>query len=304
MAGSKINDILLFIMVVDTGSFAGGGKTLGLSRSAAGKAVARLEDHYGARLLNRTTRSLSLTEEGRALYERGLTLRTALEATDEAMSGKPGVPQGTLRITAPDAIGRRLLLPVVPAFLKQWPRVQIEISFSDRIDNLVDEGFDLAIRVGLTSPPDGLIARTLLTDEPVLCAAPAFFQGRSRPQRVEQLDLYDTLEFASRGERQGWRLQEADGTWVRVQGRARLRLESGEALRDAALAGMGIAILPRLMIEADLAEGRLERVLPGISIAHVPIVALYPHRRLLEPRVRRFIDHLVESLSKEAPTTA
>lgn len=170
--------------------------------------------------MNRTTRSLSLTQEGRLLYEHGLSLRETIEATDAKMAGEPGTPHGILRITAPDAIGRRLLLPVINESLKQWPNVQIEVNFSDRIDNIIDEGFDLAIRVGVSTPPHGLIARTLLTDTPVLCAAPAYFTGRSRPVSVEQLSTHDLLQFTSRGVRQGWKLQDPDGTWMRAQGSA------------------------------------------------------------------------------------
>lgn len=292
MIGSKVNDILVFLSVVDSGSFVTGGKAFGLSRSTAGKAVARLEDSYGVRLLNRTTRALDLTEEGRNLYEHGQTIRAAIEAADVSVAGDPGVPRGTLRITAPDALGRRLLLPIVSRYLEQWPEVRVEISFSDRINNIVKEGFDLAVRIGVSSPDHGLIARTILVDEPLLCAVPSYFEGRTRPASVEQLGLHDLLQFSSSGERQGWRLQETDGTWVSAQGRTRLRLDSAEALRDAALAGMGIALLPQLLVGADISAGRLEHVLPQVNCGEVPIIVLYPHKRLLEPRVRRFIDML------------
>ncbi|MGB3243947.1 MAG: substrate binding domain-containing protein, partial [Sulfitobacter sp.] len=193
----------------------------------------------------------------------------------------PGKPRGILRITAPDAIGRRLLIPVTDAFLRQWPDVQVEMNFSDRIDNIIDDGFDLAIRLGVSTPPHGLIARTLRTDTLMLCAAPTYFEAKPRPQTAEQLGMHDLLHFTSRGVRQNWKLQEPDGTWVRAQGRSRLRLESGEGLRDAALAGMGIALLPRQMIEADIESGELEQVLTRVNCGEIPIVALYPHRRHL-----------------------
>lgn len=296
MIGSKVNDILVFLSVVDTGSFVAGGKAFGLSRSTAGKAVARLEDSYGARLLNRTTRSLDLTEEGRSLYEHGQAIRAAIEAADASIVGAPGTPRGTLRITAPDALGRRLLLPVVQRFMERWPEMQVEMSFSDRVDNIIESGFDLAIRIGVSSPDRSFIARRILTDEPVLCASPSYFDERDRPSTEEQLGLHDLLQFASRGERQGWRLGDEDGNRVRVQARVRLRLDSAEALREAALAGMGIALLPRFVIGGDIAAGRLEQVLPHVDTGTVPIVALYPHKRLLEPRVRHFIDMLIENL--------
>ncbi|MET1414078.1 LysR family transcriptional regulator [Roseibium sp. HPY-6] len=298
MIGSKVNDILVFLSVVDAGSFVAGGKAFGLSRSTAGKAIARLEDAYGARLLNRTTRALELTDEGRGLYRQGLEIRAAIEAADATFNTEPGAPRGTLRITAPDAVGRRLLLPVVKSYIHRWPDMRIEVGFSDRIDNLIDSGFDLAIRVGVSSPDSSFISKTLMTLKPVLCASPAYFNDRSRPGRAEQLDLYDLMQFTSRGDRQGWRIFEEDGTSVRVQGRVRLRMDSAEALREAALAGLGIALLPHLLVEEDLVAGRLEQVLPNLDCGSVPVIALYPHKRLLEPRVRHFIDVLTAHISQ------
>lgn len=290
MIGSKVNDILVFLAVVEAGSFVAGGNVFGLSRSTAGKAVARLEDGYGARLLNRTTRALDLTEEGRSLYERGQVVRAAIEAADNTIATDSGVPRGTLRVTAPDALGRRLLLPTVYRFMERWPEMQIEMSFSDRVDSVVEKGFDLSIRIGVHPPNEGLITRTLLQAQVFLCAAPSYFEKRDRPENIEQLGRHDLLQFASRGQRQSWHLQETDGTWVRAEGRVRLRLDSAGALREAALAGLGIALLPQLLVRTDIAEGRLEHVLPRVNPGTVPVIALYPHKRLLEPRVRRFID--------------
>ncbi|MEL6964714.1 MAG: LysR family transcriptional regulator [Pseudomonadota bacterium] len=302
MMGSKVNDILVFLSVIETGSFVAAGKTFGLSRSTAGKAVARLEDRYGARLLNRTTRALDLTEEGRRLYERGLAIREAIEAADETIARDRGVPRGMLRMTAPDAVGRRLLLPTVRRYLEAWQETQIELSLSDRVDNMVEKGFDLAIRVGVRPPDQSLITRTLLRDDVLLCTAPSYFETRDRPLNIEQLTRHDLLQFASRNERQGWHLQEDDGSWVRAQGHVRLRLDSAEALREMALQGLGIALLPRLLVGDDISEGRLECVLPKVSLKKVPIIALYPHKRLLEPRVRQFIDMLSEDLQTHRNT--
>ena len=296
MIGSKVNDILLFLSVVETGSFVAAGKLFGLSRSTAGKAIARLEDGYGARLLNRSTRALDMTEEGKRLYKHGLAIRDAIAATDDSIASHSGIPRGLLRITAPDAIGRRLLLPTVRRYLETWPETQIEMSLSDRVDNIIEKGFDLAIRIGVSAPDQGFIARTLLRDEAVLCASPAYFEERGRPLNVEQLTRHNLLQFASRSERQGWHLQDEDGSWVRALGQVRLRLDSAEAVRAMALDGFGIALLPQLLVGSDITEGRLEKILPRLDHGQVPILALSPHRRLLEPRVRRFIDMLPEDL--------
>ncbi|MEM7683179.1 MAG: LysR family transcriptional regulator [Pseudomonadota bacterium] len=296
MIGSKINDILVFLSVVETGSFVAAGKSFGLSRSTAGKAVARLEEGYGVRLLNRTTRALDLTDEGRSLYEHGQVVRAAIEAADGSVAGDPTTPRGTLRVTAPDGLGRRLLLPTVYRYLEHWPETHIEMSFSDRVDNVVEKGFDLAIRIAVQSPDQGFVVRTLLRSEALLCAAPSYFETRDRPLNAEQLSRHDLLQFSSRHERQGWVLQEADGTAFRAMGNVRLRCDSGEALREAALAGRGIALLTRVMVGEDISAGRLEHVLPEVIFGAVPIVALYPHRRLLDARVRNFIDMLSEDL--------
>lgn len=302
MVDSKVNDILVFLAVVDAGNFVAGGKTFGLSRSTAGKAIARLENIYGVRLLNRTTRSLTLTDEGRKLYQHGQEIQSALEATNASMQGTLGYPSGLLRITAPDALGRQLLLPIVQQFLRQWPEVRVEIRFSDSVDKLVEEGFDLAIRVGVTPPDHGLIARTILTDRPVLCAAPDYFHDRKRPASIEQLSSHELLQFCSGTERQVWTLVDENGLQVSVQGKIRLRMDSAAALRDTALAGFGIALLPRLLIKTDIAAGRLEPVLPRVDCGRIPVLALYPHKRLLEPRVRQFIDLMVEQLREPSAT--
>lgn len=298
MNGSEVNDVLLFLSVVESGSFVAGGRAFGLSRSAAGKAIARLEARFAARLLNRTTRALDLTDAGRRLYEHGVAIRGAVDATEALAKGGSGTPRGVLRVTLPDALGRRVMLPLLRRYLDAWPEVQLEVSFSDRVSSLVEEGFDLAIRIDVSSPDRSLVARTLMTEEAVLVAAPAYLESRGRPASIEHLGAHDLLFFASRSERQGWRLREADGTWARAQGRSRLRVDSGAALRDAALAGMGIALLPWCLVEDDVAAGALQRVLPRATAGTVKVVALYPHKRLLEPKVRRLVDLLASALAQ------
>ncbi len=297
MAASRVNDILLFLSVADKGSFAAGAKAFGLSRSAAGKAVARLEKTYGARLINRTTRSLNLTEKGLRLYEHGVTIREALEAADADLKQEPGIPHGVLRIAAPDALGRRLVLPAVYRYLNRWPETQVEMSLSDRVDHLIDQGFDLAIRIGGTSRDSSFISRKIRVEQTILCATPGYLDARGRPERVEQLSRHDLLQFSSQNKRQSWTLREDKDVSVRASGRVRLRLDSAEALRQAVLAGMGIAQLPQVLVDKELAAGTVEHVLPDAVGPEVPIIALYPHRRFLEPHVRHFIDMLTRSMA-------
>ena len=302
MIGSRVQDILLFLAVVDAGSFVAGGKAFGLSRSTAGKAIARLEKTYGVRLLNRSTRSLSLTNDGRLLYEKGRAIRASIEAADASIGGVEGVPTGTLRITAPDALGRKLLLPAIQRYLHRWPKVRCDVSFSDSPSRMIEEGYDLAIRVGVRSPDQGLIARTIAREDAVLCAAPSYLEDRAPPNSIEQLSTHMLLQFASGNDRQGWHMREPSRPWVTAQGQVRLRMDSAEGLRDAAIAGMGIVMLPRSLVQDDINTGRLVRVLPRVDCGTVPILVLYPHKRFLEPRVRNFIDMLDQDLKRTTAT--
>lgn len=296
MLRANLNDIQVFMAVVDAGSFIAGGKAMGLSRSAAGKAVIRLEDRLGVRLLNRTTRTLSLTDEGRLLYERGSQILAAVDEAEASVAGKSGMPRGVLRLTVPDAYGRHVLLTVIGKYLKAWPDVQIEVSFTDRIADIVEEGFDLAIRIGVTSTDSSFVSRVVARCRAMLCASPAYIAARGEPTDLDELAAHDCLVFSSRNQRQAWRFPGEQGGWIKAQGRSRLRLDSGEALLDAARASLGIAFLPDFLVAEDLAAGRLRRILPEHGSGDVPIIALYPDKRLLEPRVRRFIDLMVEEL--------
>ncbi|ASC78138.1 LysR family transcriptional regulator [Serratia marcescens] len=296
MLRANLNDIQVFMAVVDAGSFVAGGQTMGLSRSAAGKAIARLEQRLSVRLLHRTTRSLGLTDEGREFYRRGLQILASVDDAEASVAGDKGTARGVLRLTAPAAFGRRILLPLVPKFLVAWPEVQVEISFSDRLADIVEEGFDLAVRIGVTAPDTRLVSRTLARYRALLCASPAYLAARGEPLTVESLAGHEALLFSSCNQKQPWRLRDERGEWVKAPVRGRLRLDSGEALRDAALSGLGIAYLPEFMIAEDLAAGRLQQVLRAVAGEEVRIVALYPNKRLLEPRVRRFLDLLVDTL--------
>lgn len=299
MLRANLNEILIFMAVVDGGSFIAGGQAMGLSRSAAGKAVNRLEDRLGVRLLQRSTRSLSLTDEGRVFYDRGLQILAAVDDAEASVAGSPGTPRGLLRLTVPDAFGRLVVLPLLQKYLATWPDVQVEVSFTDRPADIVEEGFDLAVRVSEASPDTRLVSRVVAKYKAVLCASPAYLAVRGEPVSVDEIASHDCLIFSSRNRRQSWRFLDASGDWVKAQGTSRLRVDSGEALRDAAVAGLGIAFLPDFLVAGDLAAGRLRQVLPGLQSEDVKVVTIYPTRRLLEPRVRRFIDLMVEVLGRD-----
>lgn len=301
MPRTNLNDILIFMAVVDAGSFIAGGQAMGLSRSAAGKAVIRLEDRLGTRLLNRTTRRLSLTDEGRVFYQHGLEVLASVDEAEASVAGQSAAPRGVLRFTVPDAFGRLVVLPIVEKYLLAWPDIQVEVNFTDRKTDIVEEGFDLAIRIGtMPSASDTrLVSRVIATDRPRLCASPSYLADRGEPRDIDDLAAHDCLVFSSRDQRQGWRFRGEGGAWVKAQGRSRLRLDSDEAIRDAAVAGLGIALLPDFLVAGDLAAGRLRQVLPELETDDAKIVTLYPDKRLLEPRVRRFIDLMTKELGHQ-----
>ncbi|XXY17639.1 LysR family transcriptional regulator [Sorangium sp. So ce216] len=296
MLRANLSDILVFMAVVEEGSFIAGGQAMGLTRSAAGKAVSRLEDRLGVRLLNRTTRALSLTDEGRVFHDRGLQILAAVDDAEASVAGRSGTPRGLLRLTVPDAFGRLVVLPLLRKYLEAWPDIQVEVSFTDRLADIVEEGFDLAVRIGEAPPDTRLVSRVIARYKAMLCASPSYIAKRGEPRSLDELAAHDCLIFSSRNRRQSWRFVGDDGAWVKAQGRSRLRLDSGEALRDAAVAGLGIAFLPDFLVAEDVAAGRLQQVLPYLEAEEVKIVTIYPTRRLLEPRVRRFIDLMVEEL--------
>ncbi|MBB3160286.1 LysR family transcriptional regulator [Rhizobium laguerreae] len=298
MPRTNLNDILIFMAVVDAGSFIAGGQAVGLSRSAAGKAVIRLEDRLGVRLLNRTTRTLSLTEEGRMFYERGLRILVSVDEAEASVAGQDSTPRGVLRLTVDDAFGRLVVLPLLEKYLRAWPDIQVEVSFTDRLADIVEEGFDLAIRVGATATDTRLVSRVIATYKARLCASPSYLAERGEPRNVDDLAVHDCLISAGRNQRQGWRFRGEGGSWIKARGRSRLRLDSGEAIRDAALAGLGIALLPDFLVTDDLAAGRLRQILADLETDDAKIVTLYPDKRLLEPRVRRFIDLIGEELGR------
>jgi len=298
MPRTNLNDILIFMAVVDAGSFVAGGEAMGLSRSAAGKAVIRLEERLGARLLNRTTRTLSLTDEGRLFYERGLEILASVDEAEASVAGHSGTPRGVLRLAVPGAFGRLVVLPLIEKYLRAWPGIQVEMSFTDHLADIVEEGFDLAIRIeaGASTSDTRLASRVIAACKARLCASPAYLAERGEPRYIEDLAAHDCLFFTSRNQRQGWRFRGEGGGWVKAPGHSRLRLDSGEALRNAALAGLGIALLPDFLAAADLAAGHLRQLLPDVEADEAKIVILYPDKRLLEPRVRRFIELMVEEL--------
>jgi DNA-binding transcriptional LysR family regulator len=291
----NLDEIFAFAAVVETGSFVAGGQALGLTRSAIGKAVTRLEKRLGVRLLNRTTRKLSVTDDGRIFHEHCIQIITLLEETEASVGQTSSTPTGLLRLTVPESYGRIHVLPLLNRFMEDWPELQVDVSFSDRVADMVEDGFDLAVRIGAGATDTRLISRVVAEYKTVVCAAPTYLDKRGRPQIPDDLSSHTCLIFKSGTQKQAWRLREADGTWSTVGGRSRLRLDSGEAIKDAAIAGMGLAYLPSFLVNKSIADGQLEQVLKPFETRTIPILIVYPSKRYLAPKVR----HLVDLMARE-----
>lgn len=289
-------DVLAFVTTADAGSFAGGAKRLGLSRSAVAKAVGRLETRLGTRLMTRTTRRLALTEDGRRFHTRCSAALDALGAAEAEVAQRGDVPRGILRLTAPDAYGRLRIMPLVARYLALYPSMQVEIGISDRLSGVVAEGLDLAIRLGLPNDfaPD-LVAWVIDRARHGFFASPSYLEARGRPETLADLAKHDAVTFRGAEQPWRWRTLTADGIWQPLEARLRVSADSGEAVLQAAALGLGIAHLPCFLAEGALANGTLEEILTDARGAALPIVAIYPSRRNLPVKVRAFIALLTET---------
>ncbi|MBP2156439.1 MULTISPECIES: LysR family transcriptional regulator [Erwinia] len=290
---NSIGDIAAFVAAVKAGSYTHAASSLGLTRSAIGKSVVRLETRMGVRLLNRTTRSLSLTDEGRVMFDRCRQILDDLEEVDATMAMRRVKPTGTLRLSAPLSFGQRHILPVLDIYLKKWPELRAEVSFSDRFVDLIEEGFDIAIRIGEPRDDSRILTRTIASQHIVTCASPEYLSSRGVPETPADLTGHDTIFLLSAEKRRSWRFATPEGTFV-YEGPGRLNLDSSEAMRASAIAGFGLVHLPTYLLGEDLRSGKLIPVLEEYPFPPEPIRIIYPSKRHLSPRIRAFIDLLVE----------
>lgn len=284
----------IFAAVVESKSFTGAARRLGLSKAAVSKQVSRLEDRLGARLLNRTTRRLSLTEVGAAFYERCARIVTEAEEAELAVTRLNETPRGTLRMDVPVDFGIAYLVPLLPTFMLANPELKVDISFNDRFVDLVDEGYDLAVRIGQL-PDSSLIARKVAESAAVICAAPGYWDRHGRPSHPSELAEHNCFAYSYLATGNEWRLTGKEGEIaVRVSGC--LRANNGNALRQAAVAGLGVVATPVFMACDDLRAGRLEQVLRDYMPPRRGIHVVYPHNRHLSAKVRAFVDFLADAM--------
>ena len=291
----------VFVAVVDAGSFAAAADRLDMSRAMASKYVLNLEDHLGTRLLNRTTRRLSVTESGSVFYERSAQIISDVTEAEQVAGHMSAVPRGTLKITMPQSYGQHRLGPVIADYVSQYPQVKLDISLSDRKADLIEEGFDLAIRIG-TLPESGLIARKLGSTRIIVCASPDYLKRRGTPQTPEDLASHSCLGYTLSNSGDEWRLTRQDEeAAIRIAGP--IKADNGDMLRLAALSGAGLICQPHFIVSEDLQAGRLVQVLADYTSAEFGIYAIYPSRKHLSAKVRTFVDFLVERLSTPLKTT-
>lgn len=296
----RIGDIALFLRVLDLGSISAAARSLDLSVAVASQRLKRLERDLGVRLLHRTTRQLHPTPEGLLLAEQGRVLVEDLEALADGLRRTGSGVAGTLRVTMSSTFGRLYISPLLPEFLARHPGVRVSVDLNDVKVDLVSAGMDMAIRIGALED-SSLIARQLASNRRVLCASPDYLERHGAPETPADLAAHECLLLVgSQGRQDVWRLRDGDREIaVRVTGR--IESNQGELLRDAAVAGLGIALHSSWHVVDDLRTGRLQIVLPDYPLPDTGIYALMPQRRLMPPRVRAFVEFLAEKLGGVPP---
>lgn len=286
---NQLPELIAFVESAEAASFSAAARTLGTTPSAISKRVAKLEDRLGMRLLQRTTRSLSLTPEGTIYYERVARLLMELEeANDSIISG--GKPRGKITVSASLDFGQSFLVQALPKFLEQYPEIQIELRLSDRLVDLVTEGVDVAIRLGELED-SSLIRHHLGQVQFVLCAAPQYFEAHGQPATPMELVHHNCMRYVFNGQPLPWEFL-IDGAWQTIPISGSFNSDSGEALKNAALAGIGIARLLSFQVKDELETQRLMSLFSNQLPPGLPNQAVFTHRRNLSPRVKVFLAFL------------
>jgi DNA-binding transcriptional LysR family regulator len=285
--------ITAFVKVVETGSFARAAQRLDVSVSSVSRHVSELEAHLDARLLNRTTRRLSLTESGRVFHERCVQLLADLEEAEESAGAATIRPRGTLRLTASITFGSRHLAPAIAEFIKRYPEMRLDVELSDRAVDLVDEGFDVAVRIGAIGSQN-LVGRKVGEMRLVCCAAPAYVARHGEPRTPEDLAAHACLVYDYMPQKNLWLFRDRDGKERDVRVTGPVHANNGRFLTALAAEGMGIAYEPDFMVGPELRAGRLMPLLREFSSPPSSIYVVYPSRRHLSAKVRAFTDFLSE----------
>ncbi|MGO1068691.1 LysR family transcriptional regulator [Lysobacter sp. CA199] len=292
----RLLGIIAFVQSAEAGSFAVAAERLGVTRSAIGKRIARLEQQLGVRLFHRSTRRQSLTDDGQAYYERCVKALAELDAAEAALDSGRREPSGRLRISAPVLFGRHCIAPVMLELAQRHPKLEIDLSFNDRIVDLVEDGYDLAIRLGRLPDSSTLAARPLYDELMGICAAPAYLAAHGKPHDVDDFEGHRAVVYGRNGQSNPWLLRDATGTVREPRVQARLRFDDVQAIADAAIAGAGLAMLPCWLLTRYVRTGELQMVMHADRVIGSRISAVWPHTHYLPLRTRAAIDLLVERI--------
>jgi LysR family transcriptional regulator for bpeEF and oprC len=287
-------EIGVFVRVVEARGFTRAGQSLGLTASGVSRVMTRLEARLGARLLERTTRSIGLTAEGAAYYERCTKILRELEEANVAIASARDAPRGHLRVDAPSALGRFILAPVLPRFLEANPALAMELSLRDQLVDPIAEGIDVVVRMAVLRDSE-LVPKKVGSMRVVLVASPSYLARRGRPRRPGDLKSHDTIGFLAGGTPIPWRLRAA-GDDVTFTPTGRLQSNSSDAITTAAISGLGVAQLLEVVVRDELARGQLELVLKDHQPVPRPVYALSTRDKTASPKVRVFVDFLSDAL--------
>jgi DNA-binding transcriptional LysR family regulator len=291
-----LDGVTTFVRVVETGSFAVAAERMNLTRSAVGKVIVRLEKRLGVRLLNRTTRSQSLTEDGQAYYDRCVRALAELEAAQADLDSGRREPKGRLRVSVPQAFGHHCVAPVMLGLARRHPQLKVDISISDRFVDVVEEGFDLVVRIGPLPDSASLAARRLGVQYASIGAAPSYLTQRGKPRNVNELRGHTIIAYMRAGAAQPWDVVDVDGQIRRAQVEPQLGFDDMQGIVDAAIAGFGLAWLPSWLLARYAATGQLVSVMENCFRPSQEINVVWPKSRYLALKTRCAIDALVAEI--------
>ena len=300
IGSSGLQGLASFVQAVEAGSFTLAAVRLGVSKSAVGKSIARLEQRLGVKLLNRTTRQLRLTAEGESFYQSCLRALSELEEAQALLASRRRVPSGRVRIDIPVSFGRVCVAPMLLDLSRRYPELALEITFTDRRVDVLEEGVDIVVRMGRLEDSTGLVARRLYTQRSAICAAPSYLKAEGRPRTLDDLERHACINYGRENYLATWQGMDEGGSVRSFAPRGRLVLGHGEAILDAVLQGHGLTFLPTWLIAEHLRQGSLELVFPDV-IDNLAVHALWPKARDLAPKIRVVVDELVRHF---APTPA
>lgn len=290
-----LGGINAFVTTAQQGSFTSAAEKLGLTKSAVGKSVGRLEDRLGLKLFQRSTRRLSLTPDGEKFLASCQSAIDILEQAEAELTSHIRQPSGRLRVDLPAAFGRQRILPILLEITRQYPELALTVTFSERFVDLIEEGIDLVIRIGELADSSGLVARRLTTQKLVICASPDYLKLRGEPVNTQALSQHQCVVGFRRNQPISWLLKESDGQLVRFTPPPTHEFGDGDAMLAATLKGGGLSQLPLWLVSEHLKRGELQEVLAGLSGGEMPINALWPKNRQLLPKIRYAVDTLVKA---------